>query len=363
MSKVINYSYGTQMMPVFRGNHDAQKQTGMPVTENFLKQNTDSVVQLNKKESFSKKLWSYPSLYLLPLLPIMVAETIDLIRLTSLKNAPKKDLEKAKEKLAGMAQGMKKKYFFLAGVAVVICGFMNFLNESDKGKNLSKAQKLVNDFNSKNKSDLKLKVASMDKSFVAAVTDPVSGQIIVGHKFIEDSIFAKTHLSHLMKHELVHSKQYLMMAAQQDGIAKLNYVSVLKIAQRLNEPAKQEILSVYKELQGDSANRYVDAKMDVFGYKINLKDYITALYKVLFEPETSNAHNIPIIINKEYYQAFRDRHGKLSDEQEQMAKKYLEAYAHYPYDIKLLDTFKKNSPYKKNLLEQEAYEMNPWYTR
>lgn len=330
-----------------------------PVLDDIIK---DSVELENSQEKapFLKKLLTYPSLSTIPLIPLLAGELFIFGKILVLKNQVKKSII-PEEKLSEHYKKMPKRFLILAALAIPIGFAMNFLNNKYKTKHEDKALKIVNDFNKENDTNVKLKTLKSTGLLIAALCDPVSGQIIQGERLNEDFILANIHQKYLLKHELVHMKQYMLIACSEGGIEKLNYLAVKKLSDVFDENAKKEVYDAYQEIKNGVNDKYKNAAIDRFGYKINIVDYITALYKVIYEKDTK-PEDLPIIINKDLYQQVRAKKGKLSPEEEKKAQEYLKAYENYPKKVGFTEVFNPNSNYRQNLLEKEAYKMNPWYT-
>lgn len=334
-------------------------QSNKPAFDKFIK-DCDMVEKLNNRQSsFAKKLFAYPTLSLIPLLPLCISG----IYMYSKRFALKKQAKTSADNMAKFAQYDKNlpKKLAIFWVSMFPIGFaMNALNKNNREKHNNNVHKIVNDFNKKNNTNVELKTQPLG-IFIAAAMDPVSGKINMDDKFIEDSLYAKVHQKPYLKHELVHAQQYMLMACSDGGIEKLNYIVVKKLAKVIGAKGKKEVADIYNEIQKGANDKYKNATIDRLGYKMNSIDYITALYKVMHEPETQQK-DIPIIINKNYYEQVRAKKGKLSAAEEKKAQEYLKAYEEYPATVGFFQMINPNSQYRQNLMEKEAYKMNPWYT-
>jgi|GEM_PF-6153844 len=331
-----------------------------PVLNKFLHDNFEYNQKENKEPSFFKKLLMYPSLSFIPQIPTLFYEILLIRKLVSLKVTKNKSKDTVKV-LAELGK-MSRNVLIAAGTAVPIYFVMDFLNKKLKSKHQDNANKIVDNFNVKNKSDVKLISRPDDSLYIAALANPVSGQIILKNRYNEDLIYANTLQKHLLNHELVHMKQFMLMACSENGIRKLNYIVVQNIAKSLDKNGRNDVLKAYQEIKSGINDHYKNATIESFGYQINMVDYVTALYKVIYEKNTTE-NDIPIILNKDFYEKVKSTKGKLSEDEEKKAQIYLNAYANYPAKIDYIQAFKPKSEYRQSILEQEAYKVTPWYAR
>lgn len=330
-----------------------------PSLNKILHDNTE----YNKKTqsaTFIQKILAYPTLSLIPVAPFLVGEIYLLGKRNKLKKLAAKTTENNTNYI-NFKNKLSKRLLILAGLALPIGFAMNYLNNKLKDKHFANAQNRVENYNKENNTNIKMLSHPMPSSYIGALFSPVSGEIVLGSMLNEDAILAKTHQKHLLNHELVHAGQYMLMARSENGIEKLNYLAMKKIASSLNEKGKKEVFDSYQEIKNGAQDTYKNKTINQLGYEINLVDYITALYKLSYEKDTTSK-DIPIVINKEFYQNTINKQGKLTTEEEAKAKKYFEAYEKYPAKIGLLEAYNPGSNYRQNLLEKEAYKMNPWYT-
>lgn len=342
-------------------NEDARsdEQNNKPAFDKFIKDCDMVQKSNNRKSSFVKKLFAYPTLSLIPVLPLCISG----IHMYKKRFSLKKQAKTSADKMAKFVEYDKNlpKKLTIFWLSMFPIGFaMNALNKRNKEKYNNNAYKTLNDFNKKNNTNVELNVQPLGM-FVAAAMDPVSGKINMDDRYVEDSLYANTHQKPYLKHELVHAKQYMLMACSEGGIEKLNHIVVKKLAKVIDANGKKEVAAIYNEIQSGTSDKYKNATIDRLGYKINSIDYITALYKVMFEPETQ-PKDIPIIINKDYYEQVRAKKGKLSEAEEKKAQEYLKAYEEYPTIVGFTQMINPRSQYRQNIMEKEAYKMNPWYT-
>ena len=326
-----------------------------PVLDKIIQDNKNEVAKNNKETSFFVKFMTYPS-FALPLLPALIGETSFLIKLLKTR----KNLEKHVEVIEKSNHNRNLLILLASGIPLTLA--VNYLNNKHKEKHINNAQNQVDTFNKENSANIKFVPKGINSSYLMGGCDPLSAQLLGNDKLNEDSILANTHQKHFINHELVHAKQYALMGCSEGGIEKLNYIALKKITKTFDEAGKKEVYDAYQEIKNGTDEHYKNETIDRFGYKMNLVDYTTALYKIMYEKGTTEK-DIPMIINRKYYENIKEKKGKLSPEEEKKAQEYLKAYEEYPDKIGFMSILNPKSDYKQNLLEKEAYKMNPWYTR
>jgi len=327
--------------------------------------NTVSKQQKETKTPLIIKLITHPSLLFSVASVYLTAEMFLISDLIRIKNKFNKNLISKEEFLKHKTQ-LPIKFLFLFGFSTVL-GVLAYkladkYNNGKKEKYLNNANKIVENFNREEKSDIKISVNPINSGIVAAVADPFSGKIVLGEQFYNDFIYANFYQKPFLKHELTHMKQFILISRSENGISKLNFLITKKLANALTPQAKKEISQAYQEISAGADEYYKNFTFDRLDYKVNLADYITALYKVIYEKNLTE-NDIPIIINKEFYDKIRQNKGELSALEKQKANEYIEAYEKYPQKIGLLNAYNPFSEYRQNLMEKEAYKSNPWYAK
>lgn len=314
----------------------------------------------NQEPSFFKKLIMHPSLIILPFFPASCYDTYAFFKEKSLKKNIEDPLIK-ENKLKEFNKISFKTVLALFLMAIPLYFITDYINKKGKDKNFTKANKQIEDFNKQNRTTLKLiKSSKNTPNNVAASFDPLSAQVLLTEKVPGDMIYANIKQKHIINHELVHAKQHILMACSKNGINKMNYIVVRRISKKLDDKKKLVIYNIYQEIKDEKNDKYKDKTVKINNYKINFVDYVTALYKVLYEKD-SNPDNIPIIINKEFYEKAKAVRGSITQEEEKKAQAYLEAYEKYPENVGFMQALNPNSDYKQNLLEKEAFKAIPWY--
>lgn len=312
-------------------------------------ESSDANTSKNQRPDFLKKLISHPSLIAIPLLPVFCYDIYSITKEKSLKKAsmPLDEIKKFKKNSFKMKLA-------LSTIAIPLYFATDYLNKKYKERNLNKAKKQVNDFNERYNVDVKLIISPIDKknNLTLGGFDALSAQIMLPEKSFEDIIYANFRQKAIIRHELIHAKQHILMACSENGINKMNYIFAKQSSKGLSDKVKSNIILSYNEIKGNDKFNNETTKLN--GYDINAVDYITAMYKVLYD-KNSNPDNIPIIINKEFYEKAKASKGALTEKEEIKAQKYLEAYEKYPTKNSFIDDINPFSDYRQNLLEKEAY--------
>lgn len=331
-----------------------------PVLDEIIQDSININNEQAKPPSFLTKIFQYPSLSILPQLPLSIGVGYQVCKMVFSKEKMKKEIKAIGRE--NFKNNIIKKGAILAAAAVPIYFLMDYLNKKNEPNNINTATQMIDTFNKENKADVSLSKPLKMSPIIGAIADPVTGKVALNRTISEDMFLASVFQKPYVKHELVHMSQYILMGCSQDGVKKLNFVTTKNLAKGLGDEGKKEIFDAYQEIQSGVDEKYKNATIDRFGYKLNLVDYITAMYKVCYEKDVT-ADDLPIIINKEFYENAKAQRGPLSTEEEKKAQAYLEAYEKYPNKIGISQTINPNSDYKQNILEKEAFATAPWYAR
>lgn len=313
-------------------------------------------IEETQNSNFLIKLLTHPSLIIIPLVPFVCCDIYRSFKEHSLK----KQLENSaikEEKLKEFNNNSLKKMGLALAITIIPIYFVtDYINQKYKDKNIAKAKKQIDDFNEKNNVDIKFACSQIDKKNINIIGgfSPISGQIHLPEKILEDIFNSTLRQKSIINHELIHAQQHILMACSENGINKINYICAKKASERISEKQKLKIQNIYQEIVNNNDNKYKNKITKINGYEINFVNYVTALYKVLYD-ENANPDNIPIIINKEFYEQAKLAKGKLTKEEENKAQLYLQAYEKYPAKIGFIETLNPFSSYRRNLLEKEAY--------
>ncbi len=254
-----------------------------------------------------------------------------------------------------LKSSFKKKFPFVILAAVgFVAGVQHLLNKnSDK-----KYEKMKNTFNELNTStNAYIADETFRSSVKGAFYSPISGRVSINQNLVNDP-YSRRKCKKLIKHELVHAKQYETIARSENGINKLNYAVMKSMAKVLETPeGKTEINAIYNNIVSDKTGKYDNYTLQVSGAEVDLKNYITALY-ILVNNKDAGVNDIPLVIDAQHYEAVRKEKGALTKEESEKAEKYYQAQLDYPQLTawQMLNPF---SEYRDNLLEREAYKENP----
>lgn len=235
---------------------------------------------------------------------------------------------------------------------------LSYYFNRNKDKHFNDVKQYLNNVN---KTNAKLAQTTFN-SPAAAFYSPANGQIYINKNQLNDPL-SRLSLKAMLRHELVHAKQFEMIARSKDGIKKLNYYCINNLVKEANKNPvlKQEYEKIYNDIQNDKTGKYDDIVLKTTEADFPLKKYITAIH-IRLNNEKASYNDLPIFIDAKHYEDIIKKEGNLSKEEEEKANKYYEAALNYatPTALEMLNPF---SDYYNNLLEKEAYKENPWYTR
>jgi len=188
-----------------------------------------------------------------------------------------------------------------------------------------------------------------DKDQTGGGFDPATGNMSISPKYEKNNIW-RLFFKPVLRHESKHAEQFALISMLPGGIESLNLLIVKNNAKDLSQNEKNEIINAYKQTQ------------------MPANDMNAAIYAVLTNPNIAK-EQVPIVINKSFYEKAKQAHGPLTKEEENKAREYLKAYENYPADIKGSFINKINpfsdywKIYRKNILEAEAFKTMPWYIK
>lgn len=260
--------------------------------------------------------------------------------------------------------GQKHKAFgrnllLISGVGIALIAGLQHYFKKDTEKHLNDTKKY---FDSINKTNAKLSPEIFVSGSKGAFYSPMSGEIYLNRTQLNDPI-SRYQNKRLLKHELVHAKQYETIARSKDGIKKINYICIKQLIDIINKNPhlKKEFEGVYNDVQNDKTGKYDNAQLTLPTGEAHFKNYITAVHIIINNPNATY-NDLPVFINQKHYEEVIKKDGTLTPEEAEKADKYYDAALNYPQltSWNMLNPF---SPYYNNLLEKEAYKENPWYTR
>ena len=246
---------------------------------------------------------------------------------------------------------------YLAGAALSF-----ILNKIATNNIDGKLEKFKDVFNKENKTSAKFREKPLHSNIIEALYNVASGEIIISKDALTDPYISNVHTKFTLRHELEHARQYEMIARSENGIAKLNYSIIKRCANSLD---KKLVYEFYKQMMSEISlgvsDKYKNMTISLEGYEVNMIDFVSSVWKV-YNDKNVNLDELPILINKNHYQAVIDKNPPLSAAEEDKANEYFEAACNYP-DVNVFTTLNPCSDYYSNLLEKEAFKKNPWYTR
>lgn len=314
----------------------------------------------NQEPSFFKKLFMHPSLIVVPLFPASCYDIYSFFKGRSIEKHIKDPLIK-EAKLKDFNKTSFKTGLALFLTAIPLYFITDYINKKSRDRNFGKASKQIEIFNKQNGTALKLIPRCKNGSNTELASfDPLSAQVLLTEKVPGDILYANIKQKYIINHELVHAKQHILMACSENGINKMNYILVKRISEKLRDKQKSAIYDTYQEIKNAKNDEYKDKTVKINNYQVNFKDYIAAMYKIVYEKDT-NPDNVPILLNKEFYEKAKAVKGSLTQGEEKKAQAYLEAYEKYPENVGFMQVLSPNSDYKQNLLEKEAFKAIPWY--
>lgn len=258
-------------------------------------------------------------------------------------------------KVPALRNKFLKEIALLNGVLLLLSAGVYKYCSATAEQYLKKAQDKVDNYNKKNNANIIFKPDYNSADSSLGGMNPMSGILTVDATMTVDPIMRNTYLPVTVDHELVHAKQYLMIARLDNAMERMNLIIAKRIAKSATPLQKFGINEMKKEIDAGISDKYKTATIDFAGAKINLVDYVNAIYTVMHNPDCKEK-DIPTIVNKEFYENAKKMR-PLTQDEKQKAEEYLKAYANYPAKINLLP----GSDYRNNLLEKEAFEVVPWY--
>lgn len=340
--------------------------------DEFIRQQTASVEKLKKGSFASKYLGSITAV-----IPLILTMCYDIFTLAKCKKLKKAGQIKALKQHAKSSL-IKLLSAFTVSFAALF-GLPHYFKQGEK-KHFDEIKKY---FDNTNKTSAKLSPNTLKSSIIAAAYCPMTGKIIIGNIKLNDPLSRLT-LKSVIRHELVHAKQYETIARSKDGIKKINYAVLYNFANQIkNNPAikaikkcslgnaKQEKLvdtEYWKVINGrheaiinDKTGKYDNIKFPMLDTQVDLKKFVLAIH-ILLNKKDATYNDIPILIDTKHYEDAIKKNGALSAAEEKKANLYYKATLEYP-NVNFWQGLNPFSDYYNNILEKEAFKENPWYTR
>lgn len=308
----------------------------------------DKLTQKQKNGDWSSRyMWSSTAIYPVGA-GILGYEFYNIHKISKLKKAEKF------VKADTLSKSFLKKFAIVTSAGVALIAGLQYLFNQNSDKKYEKIQKLFNEINTDTCATIDDKPFRI--STLSAAFNPISGKVSINRNLVNDPIMNKM-CKKLLKHELVHAKQFETIARMDDGIEKLNYATMKRIAKFAQNPyVKNEFISIYNDIQANPL-KYDNKIIYIDNAPVDLKNYITSIYTLITD-QKADYKDIPMVISRDYYQNVRKQKGKLTPEEQQKAELYYLAQIDYP-QLNIFTILNPFSKYRDNLLEREAYKENP----
>ena len=321
----------------------------LSTADNFISA-SDKLAKKRKEGGLSSKyLWSSTAIY-----PAMAGvlgyEFYNIHKISK--------LEKAEKFLqaAALKNSFLKKFALVALSGIGLVAGLQYLFNKNSNKKYENIKKYFNEINTQTGATIE------DEPFrsgsLGAAFNPISGKVSINRNLINDPLTNRK-CKKLLKHELVHARQFETIARMDEGIEKLNYATMKRIANKSENPIiKNVFIDMYNDIKSNPG-KYEDKIVKVDGADVNFKDYITSIHTLLTNKDATDK-DIPMVINRDYYENVRAKKGPLTPEETQKAQQYYQAQIDYP-NFTIFQALNPFSKYYNNLLEKEAYKENPGF--
>lgn len=329
----------------FTGN---KKSKELSPAEKFLSDVNKAVKTQEEGDFFSKYLWSQTATAA-AVIPLLSLEGYYLLKLRSITKTGGKEAKKAFNSKMG-----KVALAVFAGSAAILGGLQYLFSRNGD----EKYEKFKQDFAEINTStEAKLRNQVIRSTVLGALCSPYGEEITFNKNLVLDPLLQRK-LKKLIKHELVHAKQYETIARSKDGIKKLNYGVLMTSAKIMNnKKAKAEMEAIYQDIMNDKTGKFDNVTLHITGADVDLKKYVTGVHTLLTDKD-AGFNDVPMVIDKAHYEKLIAEKGGLTPEEEEKANKYYEAQLNYP-QITFWRMMNPFSAYYNNLLEREAYKESP----
>ncbi len=241
----------------------------------------------------------------------------------------------------------------VAGVAVAFL-LQTYFGSQTK-KNMKKLNAIFNKLNTE--SSAKLSEKTFRSQYKGAYCNSLNGEIKVNSNLINDPMLGAG-IKSLLRHELVHARQFELIARSKDGIKKLNYASISQIAKEAmkSDQAVKEFEEIYNIIKNDTTGKYDNVTFEIGGAKYNFKKYIEAIH-IKLNNKSASYNDIPIVSDMSHYEEVIKEKGPLTKDEENKAEEYYQALKNYP-SVNTINALNPFGAYRNNILEKEAYQSN-----
>ena len=354
LNNISTYSVNSTIPHQSFGKDDKKKSAQIPMQQNAADEFISGIEKIEKNRQngnfFSKYLWSTTAA-LVSMTPLVGYELYNFFKTKQAKK--NNNFVKVKK----LNKSFKRNFpLVFAGSMALLAGLQHYFN-SQNDKNY---QKVKQEFKALN-TETSAKLDGTFKSGYVGAFCSESQNIQINRNIMNDPIARKS-LKKLIKHELVHARQFEMIARSNDGIKKLNYANIIKTIENIkNDP---NTINDFKKIQNDIINdttgKYDNKIITINGNTYNFKNYIEAI-NILINNVNATYNDIPIFINEEHYKKVIEEKGSLTAAEEEKANEYYKALTEYK-EVSLINAFNPFGSYRNNILEKEAYKENPsWF--
>ncbi len=343
------------MPPAFIGKQEQVKTSELKtnVPQNTADKFLIDVEKFSKKQRegslLNKYFWSTSASLAGASVPL-VYELLNSYKIQQLKSSGNLPLLKKYKK------GHIKKLTLWSFIGLGVMQGIQYLLKLQENKNLKTLDDKIKKIN---KTGAKLSDDKFSSMYTGAYYDILTGDIHINRDILNDPIYNNT-MFKLIKHELVHAKQFETIARSKDGVKKLNYGVLQNIirSRHMDDIAAGEFKQILYDIKNDKTGKYnnITFKLGSSNADVNFKDYIIAVNTLIDNP-SATYNDIPIIINENHYNKIIKNSAPLTLQEEDKAEKYYNALIEYktPTPWSAYNPFSK---YRTNLLEKEAYKEN-----
>ncbi len=336
----------------FCGN---EPQVAVPNTADEFISGVNAIAEKERKGGFfSKYFWSPTAIFAGVSLPLIYESQL-LIRGRRLK------IDGSRHDLKKLFKNFKRNMLLISAAGLGLTQLLQYYFNSNTDKNFALFKQKFDKINTKTSAELDEK--TFRSMYKGAYCNSLNGKVAINKNLINDPIFSNR-LDGLLRHELVHAKQFEMVARSKDGIKKLNYAPIASTVKRAKQSPQtvKEFEDIYNIAVNDTEGKYDNVTISLSGAEMNFKEYIKAVH-ILLNNENAGYNDIPVVADMSHYEKIIAEKGALTPEEEEKANQYFDAIINYS-DINPLNAFNPFGSYRNNILEKEAYKENQsWLMR
>lgn len=316
--------------------------------DNFLEEINKNAKREERGSILARYLWS-PTAILLSGLSVIGYEYKTLHKLKKYRN------EGRILELHSSQKSFKKNLKYTIAGGLLLLGGLEYIFNSQNKKNYENLKKTFDKINTETGAKLS---GTFRSNYLGAYCNSPSCSVRVNRNLINDPL-SRLSIENLIRHELVHARQFEMIARSKDGIKKINYANIIQVVReaKKNPMVVNEFKQIQKDLQNDKYGKYRNIKLLIQGEEYSFVKYIEAI-NILLENDKATYNDIPIIIDAEHYNKIIAKKGSLTKDEEQKADEYYKALTNYT-PVSAWDAYNPFGSYRNNILEKEAYQANP----